>query len=113
MVRILLTLMLVPVFISLSAQEEIPVWKKLRYLSEEEMYLELRHARDFVETDPPEGEIRNIAEFDQMQKASRPAPPKPPEPAPRFEPEPDFVPEPVRRFEPEPDFEPEPEHGSC
>jgi agmatine/peptidylarginine deiminase len=53
--------------IPLFAQEEIPVWKKLRYLSEEEMYLEVRSPREFVETDPPEGEIRNVAEFDPMQ----------------------------------------------
>lgn len=61
-------LLLLPIFaFPLFAQHEIPVWKKLRYLSEEEMYKEVRSAREFVETDPPQGEIRNVAEFDPMQ----------------------------------------------
>ena len=49
------------------SQQEIPVWKKLKYLSESEMNLEVRSADGFVETDPPVGPIRNVAEFDQMQ----------------------------------------------
>jgi agmatine deiminase len=52
---------------SLYAQNDLPLWKKLRYLSEEEMYMEVRSGRNFIETDPPEGKIRNVAEFDPMQ----------------------------------------------
>jgi len=48
-------------------QTDIPEWKKLRYLSEEEMHLEVLSARNFVETEPPIGDIRNVAEFDPMQ----------------------------------------------
>jgi agmatine deiminase len=49
------------------SQVDIPEWKKLRYLSEDEMFLEVRTARNFVETEPPEGQIRNVAEYDPMQ----------------------------------------------
>ncbi len=44
-----------------------PDWRKLHYLSEEEMNTPLTKSRSFYATDPPEGEIRNVAEFDQMQ----------------------------------------------
>jgi agmatine/peptidylarginine deiminase len=67
MIRILTFLFLISLSVSIYSQDDIPVWKKLKYLSEEEMYLELSTGRDFVETDPPEGEIRNIAEFDPME----------------------------------------------
>ena len=52
---------------TLPAQDDLPVWKKLRYLSEEEMYQPITTGRDFIETDPPGGNIRNVAEFDPMQ----------------------------------------------
>ncbi len=42
-------------------------WKRLHYLSEEEMNTPFDFSKNFVATDPPEGEIRNVAEFDQMQ----------------------------------------------
>ncbi len=42
-------------------------YRKLHYLSEEEMSMPLNTQRDFVPTDPPAGIIRNVAEFDQMQ----------------------------------------------
>lgn len=42
-------------------------YRKLHYLSEEEMSMPLNTARDFIETDPPTGNVRNVAEFDQMQ----------------------------------------------
>jgi agmatine/peptidylarginine deiminase len=51
----------------LSAQQNKPDYRKLHYLSQEEMLLPLNTARDFIETDPPTGDIRNVAEFDQMQ----------------------------------------------
>lgn len=44
-----------------------PDWRKLHYLSEEEMNTPLTKSRSFTPTDPPEGVIRNVAEFDQMQ----------------------------------------------
>jgi len=50
-----------------SQDDEIPIWKKMRYLSEEEMYLPVETGRDFVRTDPPPAPVYNIAEFDYMQ----------------------------------------------
>ena len=44
-----------------------PDYRKLHYLSEEEMLTPFNPSRDFYPTDPPEGEIRNVAEFDHMQ----------------------------------------------
>ena len=44
-----------------------PDYRKLHYLSEEEMLTPFDPSRDFYPTDPPEGEIRNVAEFDHMQ----------------------------------------------
>lgn len=44
-----------------------PDWRKLHYLSEEEMNTPLTKSRTFYATDPPEGEIRNVAEYDHMQ----------------------------------------------
>lgn len=67
MKKILYAFIAVFLSISLYSQNDIPVWKKLRYLSEEEMYMEVRSGRDFVETDPPEGKIKNVAEYDPMQ----------------------------------------------
>jgi len=51
---------------SLQAQDSKSHWREMRYLSEEEMSLPL-NVDDFYETDPPAGEARNVAEFDQMQ----------------------------------------------
>lgn len=42
-------------------------FKRLHYLSKEEMNQPLNTNRNFTPTDPPEGFIRNVAEFDQMQ----------------------------------------------
>lgn len=39
----------------------------MHYLSEEEMSIPLTVNRAFTPTDPPEGEIRNVGEFDPMQ----------------------------------------------
>ena len=52
--------------IKVNAQEEIPDWKRWHYLSEEEMNTPVR-AINFVETDPPTGEPRFVAEFEPMQ----------------------------------------------
>lgn len=48
-------------------QEKKPDWRKLHYLSEEEMYQEFDNTTSFYETDPPVAPVRNVAEFDQMQ----------------------------------------------
>lgn len=44
-----------------------PDYRKLHYLSEEEMLTPFDPSRDFYPTDPPVGDIRNVAEFDHMQ----------------------------------------------
>ena len=52
---------------SANAQEvSKPDWRKLHYLSEEEMNTPVR-SLNFVETDPPAGEPRFVAEFEPMQ----------------------------------------------
>ena len=53
---------------TMQAQEETrkPDWMRWHYLSEEEMYDKSR-GMTFVETDPPAGEPRFVAEFEPMQ----------------------------------------------
>jgi agmatine/peptidylarginine deiminase len=48
-------------------ENEIPLWKRMHYLSEEEMNIKSWDNRAFVPTDPAEGPIYNVAEFAQMQ----------------------------------------------
>ena len=52
---------------TLFGQEKKRDYRKLHYLSQEEMDTPFDAKRNFYETDPPEGAIRNVAEFDQMQ----------------------------------------------
>jgi len=53
--------------VKVSAQEQkTPDWKRWHYLSEEEMNTPVR-AENFVETDPPTGTPRFVAEFEPMQ----------------------------------------------
>jgi len=52
---------------NLFSQDNKPDWRKLHYLSEEEMNQPFDASRDFYITDPPAGDIRNVAEYDQMQ----------------------------------------------
>jgi agmatine/peptidylarginine deiminase len=52
---------------TLLAQNQQPDYRKLHYLSKEEMEMKVDLSRNFVPTDPPEGAIRNVAEFDEMQ----------------------------------------------
>ncbi len=54
-------------FTGLVAQQAAPDWRKLHYLSQEEMNRPFTPGRNFTPTDPPEGFVRNVAEFDQMQ----------------------------------------------
>ncbi|MDA3944088.1 MAG: agmatine deiminase family protein [Bacteroidetes bacterium] len=50
------------------AQDKTPPdWRKLHYLSEEEMSLPVTNNLNFTETDPPEGDVRMVAEFEPMQ----------------------------------------------
>lgn len=51
---------------TMQAQEKQPDWKRWHYLSEEEMY-DTSRGMNFVETDPPTGEPRFVAEFEPMQ----------------------------------------------
>lgn len=69
MKKILLSFaVLVLVFsIKVNAQEQkTPDWKRWHYLSEEEMLTPVRN-ENFVETDPPTGTPRFVAEFEPMQ----------------------------------------------
>ena len=53
--------------VSLMAQEqELPEWRKMKYLSEEEMNMPIS-TRSFVETPPPTGEVRFPGEYEPMQ----------------------------------------------
>ncbi len=51
---------------TVQAQEKKPDWMRWHYLSEEEMY-DTSRGMNFVETDPPTGEPRFVAEFEPMQ----------------------------------------------
>ncbi len=51
---------------TMQAQEKKPDWMRWHYLSEEEMYDKSR-GMNFVETDPPTGTPRFVAEFEPMQ----------------------------------------------
>ena len=69
MKKILLTFVALAMVMSIkvNAQEQgAPDWRKLHYLSEEEMHTPVR-AVNFVETDPPTGTPRFVAEFEPMQ----------------------------------------------
>ena len=52
--------------VTMQAQEKKPDWMRWHYLSEEEMYDHTR-GTTFVETDPPTGTPRFVAEFEPMQ----------------------------------------------
>jgi len=47
--------------------QDVPLWKKMHYLSEEEMKLPNNNAKYFVPTDPPVAPVRMIAEYEHMQ----------------------------------------------
>lgn len=53
-------------FKSYSQTEELPEWRKMKYLSEEEMYMDVTN-RGFKETPPPAGDVRFPAEYEPMQ----------------------------------------------
>ena len=61
------TFLLLMANVTLNAQDtKKPDWARWHYLSEEEMYDNSR-GMNFVETDPPAGEPRFVAEFEPMQ----------------------------------------------
>ena len=60
------TLLLLIATVSLQAQDKKPDWQRWHYLSEEEMY-DTSRGMNFVETNPPAGEPRFVAEFEPMQ----------------------------------------------
>lgn len=69
MKKILLSLVAFALMLSIkvNAQEQkTPDWKRWHYLSEEEMHTPVRN-ENFVETDPPTGTPRFVAEFEPMQ----------------------------------------------
>lgn len=69
MKKILLSLVAFALVLSIkvNAQEQkTPDWKRWHYLSEEEMRTPVRN-ENFVETDPPTGTPRFVAEFEPMQ----------------------------------------------
>jgi hypothetical protein len=49
-----------------SQENDLPEWRKMKYLSEEEMYMTVTN-RGFEETAPPSGEVRFPAEYEPMQ----------------------------------------------
>ena len=61
-----ITLLLLMAATTLQAQDKKPDWMRWHYLSEEEMY-DTSRGLNFVETDPPAGEPRFVAEFEPMQ----------------------------------------------
>ena len=63
-----LILLLSLTFASFNAysQDDVPLWRKMKYLSEEEMYMSITN-RGFEETAPPAGEVRFPGEYEPMQ----------------------------------------------
>ncbi|MBQ5857331.1 MAG: agmatine deiminase family protein [Bacteroidales bacterium] len=49
-----------------SQENDLPEWRNMKYLSEEEMYMTVTN-RGFEETAPPSGEVRFPAEYEPMQ----------------------------------------------
>ena len=62
----ILTLLFLLSFTVKAQDDKKPDWMRWHYLSEEEMYDKSR-GMNFVETDPPTGEPRFVAEFEPMQ----------------------------------------------
>ncbi|MBO5956224.1 MAG: agmatine deiminase family protein [Bacteroidales bacterium] len=63
-----LILLLILTFVSFNvySQDDVPLWRKMKYLSEEEMYMTVTN-RGFEETAPPAGEVRFPGEYEPMQ----------------------------------------------
>ena len=65
-VILLLGIFLLSCFDVRSQENDVPLWQKMKYLSEEEMYMTVTN-RGFEETAPPAGEVRFPAEYEPMQ----------------------------------------------
>lgn len=65
--NLLLALSLVFLFTTQLGAQDIPKWKKMHYLSEEEMYMPNDNSKNFVPTEPPTHPVRMVAEYEQMQ----------------------------------------------
>lgn len=63
---LLLGIFLMVGFKSQSQEDDVPIWRKMKYLSEEEMYMTVTN-RGFEETAPPSGEVRFPGEYEPMQ----------------------------------------------
>ena len=65
---LLLTCLLISTsFLQAQQGRDIPIWKKMHYLSEEEMKLPHDNLKSFYPTDPPEHPVRMLGEYEQMQ----------------------------------------------
>lgn len=54
-------------FLRSQETHDIPIWKKMHYLSAEEMKLPHDNLKSFYPTDPPDHPVRMIAEYEHMQ----------------------------------------------
>jgi len=63
---LVLTGLLIP-FTSTAQDKKTANWRQLHYLSEEEMSVPVTNHLTFTETDPPEGDVRMVAEYEPMQ----------------------------------------------
>ncbi|MCK4569829.1 MAG: agmatine deiminase family protein [Bacteroidales bacterium] len=55
------------IFAANARAQDIPIWEKMHYLSEEEMKLPHDNLKDFYPTDPPDHPVRMIGEYEHMQ----------------------------------------------
>ena len=69
MTKLFLITVLIIFAANAGAQEvqDIPIWKKMHYLSEEEMKLPHDNSKDFFPTDPPDHPVRMVGEYEHMQ----------------------------------------------
>lgn len=68
----LIALLITGIFIlgaGLKAQDtkDVPIWKKMHYLSEAEMKLPHDNLKSFTPTDPPDHPVRMVGEYEHMQ----------------------------------------------
>ncbi|MDT8393161.1 MAG: agmatine deiminase family protein [Bacteroidales bacterium] len=64
---LLITLILLNSGLIAQQVKDVPIWKKMHYLSEEEMKLPHDNIKNFVPTDPPAPPVRMVAEYEHMQ----------------------------------------------
>ncbi len=64
---LLFSVLIITVFSAIAQQKQLEPWQYGHWLSAEEMNQKYEVAKSFVETPPPIGPVRNVAEFDRMQ----------------------------------------------